>query len=91
MRVFVERDPTSVVSPACARGKTQSVVGIGGVTDSNLAHAPPPPEVHQLPPPDDNGCVVAELIRTRTLDFVHIKFNKESESLLPLVLKLVLV
>ena len=75
----------------CSWEGAESVVGIGGVTDNNLAHAPPPPEVHQLPPADDNGCVVAELIRTRTLDFVHIKFNKESESLLPLVLKLVLV
>ena len=80
----------SGVSGVCSWEDADGVVGIGIMADSNLAHAPPLPEVHQLPPADDDGCVAAELIRTRTLDFVHIKFNKESGSLLPLVLKLVL-
>lgn len=77
----------SGVSGVCSWEDAEGMVGIGGVADSSLVPAPLP-EVHQLPPADDNGCVAAELIRTRTLDFVHVKFNKESGSLLPLVLKL---
>ena len=43
------------------------------MTDNNLF--PPLSKVYQLPPADDNGCVAAELIGTRTLDFVYIKFK----------------
>jgi len=49
----------------CSWEDAEGVVGIGGVADSSLAPAPLP-EVHQLLPADDNGCVAAELIRTRT-------------------------
>jgi len=87
--VYQDGSNLSGVSGVCSWEDADGIVGIGNVPDSSLAPAPLP-EVHQLPPAEDNGCVAAELIRTRTLDFIHIKFNKESGLLLPLVLRSVL-